>query len=140
MVKYCLSLPVLMLVLAGLSGCSQPSNTAGRDLTQLFSRVWQITDAPSKPAPGSIYTFLPNGTLLETSCVETYRIARWSIDKKAPSVLRILEDGQPAFTAEIIELTSQRLRLRRTLVRSRETSDIKLKVIEQEFVCPDLQK
>lgn len=140
MVKYCLLLPIFILVSAGLSGYSQPSNTAGRDLTQLFSRVWQITDAPSKPAPGSIYIFLPNGTLLETSCVETYRIAKWSIDKKASSVLRVVEDGQPAFTAEITELTSQMLRLRRTLARSRETSDIKLKAIEREFVCPDLRK
>jgi len=67
--------------LMGLAWHAQTVNTAGRDLTQLFSRIWQVTNAPSKPASGSIYIFLANGTLLETSCVETYRIATWTIDK-----------------------------------------------------------
>ena len=114
------------------------SAASGRDLTQLFSRIWQITEAPSKPAPGSIYIFLPNGTLLQTSCAETYRIARWSVDKAQPSVLRVVEDGQLAFTASIIELTGQRLKLQQKLAHGNETRNLTLKAVEREFVCPDL--
>jgi hypothetical protein len=135
---------VLTLVLMSVTGYSQSSNAAkvipGRDLTQLFSRIWRVTNAPSKPASGSIYIFLANGTLLETSCVETYRIATWTIDKKAPSVLRVVEDQQLTFTAAITELTDTTLRLSQDLVRSHEKRTITLTAVEQEFVCPDMPK
>jgi hypothetical protein len=135
---------VLEVVLIGLAGCSQPNtgpkSASGRDLTRLFSRIWQFADAPSIPAFGSIYIFLPNGTLLETSCVETYRIAAWAVDEKEPSVLRVVEDKQLAFTAEIIELTENTLRLRQILTRTHEDRNLTLKAVEQEFVCPDLPR
>ena len=138
---------VLALVSIGLSGCAPddakvvsagPASTI--DLTQLTSRIWQITQAPSKPPRGSIYIFLANGTLLETSCVETYRIAAWTIDPKAPSVLRVVEDERLAFTAVIATLTPDTLRLRQTLTRSSENRDLTLKAVEREFVCPDMPK
>ncbi|MBW4541040.1 MAG: hypothetical protein KME43_18160 [Myxacorys chilensis ATA2-1-KO14] len=110
------------------------------DLTQLFSRVWRVTKAPSTPASGSIYTFLPNGTLLQTSCVEPYRISTWTIDKNAPRVLRVVEDGQLAFTATISQLSDTTLQLQQTLVRSNENRNITLSAVQQEFVCPDLPK
>ena len=161
MIERYLRLPVLSLLLIGLIACSQMSNAENSqpqtsvevsptstpaktayngNLTQLFSRIWRVTNAPSQPASGSIYIFLPNGTLLETSCVETYRIATWTIDKKAPRVLRVVEDGQLAFTVRIAELTDSRLRLQQNLVRSNEKRDITLTAVEQEFVCPDLPK
>ena len=142
---------ILTLVLTGLAGHSRQANpvggnpspakaVSGRDLTQLFSRIWRVTNSPSKPASGSIYIFLANATLLETSCVETYRIATWRIDKTAPSVLRVVEDNQLAFTAVITELTDNTLRLQQSLVRSNEKRNITLKAVEGEFVCPDLPK
>jgi hypothetical protein len=83
---------------------------------------------------------LANGTLLETSCVETYRIATWTIDKKAPRVLHIVEDAQLAFTASIAELTDTTLRLQQRLARGNEIRDVTLRAAEQEFVCPDLRR
>ena len=141
-----------------LGGCShtspappEPSNRSGGplapaqspadgSLAPLFSRVWRITKAPTPPAPGSIYVFLPNGTLLETSCVETYRIAAWTIDKNSPRELRVVEDRQPAFTAQIEELTDTTLRLQKRLTRNKETQDVTLSAVEGEFVCPDMPK
>jgi hypothetical protein len=140
MVKRYVLMLISALISTRLAGYSQRPRIAGQDLTPLFSRVWQVTEAPSKPASGSIYVFLANGTLLEASCVETYRIARWSVDKKAPSTLRVMEDKQLAFTAAIIELTDQRLRLRQSLTRSNEVRNITLKAVEQELVCPDLPR
>ena len=112
----------------------------GRSLTQLFGRIWQVTETTSKPAFGGVYVFLANGTLLETSCVETYRIARWSVDKNNPLVLRVVEDGQLAFTAVIIRLTGQMLQLRKSLAHGNETRNVTFKAVEREFVCPDLPK
>jgi len=67
---------------------------------------------------------LPNGTLLETSCVETYRVATWTVDKAVPHELRVVEDRQLAFTANIAELNDSTLRLQKQLVRSKETKDV----------------
>ena len=141
-----------------LGGCShtppatpEPSNRSGGQLAPaqsladgslapLFNRAWRITKAPTPPAPGSIYVFLPNGTLLETSCVETYRIAAWTIDKNSPRELRVVEDRQPAFTAQIEELTDTTLRLQKRLARNQETQAVTLSAVEGEFVCPDMPK
>jgi hypothetical protein len=109
-------------------------------LTQLFSHIWRITNAPSQSPSGSIYIFLPNGTLLETSCVETYRISTWTINKESPRVLRVVEDDRLAFTAAIVELSNATLRLQQNLVLSNEKRDLTLTAVEQEFVCPDFPK
>lgn len=124
------------------SSTSPPRPTSGTsgDLTQLFSRVWRVTKAPSTPAPGSIYVFLPNGTLLQTSCGEPYRIAGWTIDKAAPRVLRVNEDGQLAYTATIASLSDTTLQLQKTLVRSKENQAVTLTAVQQEYVCPDTRK
>ena len=120
---------------------SPKSKTAGSvNLSQLFSRIWRVDKAPSQPAPGGIYVFLPNGTLLQTSCGETYRVATWTIDKKAPRVLRVVEDGQLAFTAMIGGLTDTDLHLQQHLTRVNETRELTLKAIDKEFVCPDLRR
>lgn len=121
---------------ADLSGTAP----AGQDLTVLFSRVWQVTQAPSQPAPGSIYVFLANGTFLQTSCVETYALSGWTIDKDTPNILQVSENGQVAFTAEILALDSTTLKLRQTLVRSGDTQEVTLSAIEEEFICPDLPR
>jgi hypothetical protein len=151
-------LTILAALWLTLSACShtppstpQPSNrsvapsapaqsSADGSLAPLFSRPWRITTAPTQPAAGSIYVFLPNGTLLETSCVETYRIAAWSLDKDSPRELRVVEDRQPAFTAQIEELTDTTLRLQKRLTRSKETQAVTLNAVEGEFVCPDMPK
>ena len=154
MIRRYLWLPLLSLLTIGLIAYAQlssalptssPTSTpsaiaANGDLTQLFSRIWRVTASPSQPASGSIYVFLPNGTLLETSCTETYRIATWTIDKQAPRVLRVVEDGQLAFTAAIDQLSNTTLRLQQTLSHGNEKRSLTLTAVEQEFVCPDLPK
>jgi hypothetical protein len=116
------------------------SPARSRNLTPLLSKIWRVASAPSQPANGSIYIFLANGTLLQTSCVETYRIGTWTINKAQPDVLRVVEDGQLAYTAKITELTNTTLRLEKTLVRSNERQNLTLTAVEREFVCPDLPK
>ena len=90
---------------------AQSPTTTNPDLAPLFANVWRITSATPYPNSGSIYIFLRNGTLLETSCVETYRIATWKSDPKKPGIFEVTEDGRLAFTAIILSLTSHDLRL-----------------------------
>lgn len=119
---------------------AETSPAASGDLTQLFSKIWRITASPSEPALGSIYIFLAGGAFLQTSCVETYAISGWTVDKANPGVLQVSENGEIAYTAEILELTNTTLRLRQRLIRSNETQDITLTAVEEEFVCPDLPR
>lgn len=158
--RFILDITGLILLLMSLSACSRapaerdprqaatnqfPVTTpavasADTDLSRLFGRIWRISNAPYGPASGSIYVFLPNGTLLQTSCVETYRIATWAADKNVPGILQIIEDHRPAFTAEIGEATDKTLRLRKTLLLGKkETQDVTLTAVDQEFVCPDIR-
>lgn len=123
---------------AATSGIAANSGT--QNLSVLFTHIWQLSNAPSPAPPGSIYIFLANGTLLETSCVEPYRIAGWNVDNGAPSELRVTEDHQLAFTANIAELNNRTLRLHQKLIRSKETRDLTFDAVESEFVCPDLPK
>jgi hypothetical protein len=82
---------------------------------------------------------MANGTLLETSCTETYRIARWSIDKQSPMTVRVVEDGRLAFTASIKKLDDSTLRIQKRLAHGNETQNVTMKAVEREFVCPDLR-
>ena len=120
---------------------SPTATTPKSDLAPLFANIWRITSATPYPNSGSIYIFLRNGTLLETSCVETYRIAAWKTDPKMPVTLEVTEDGRLAFTARILSVTGRDLRLRQTLaIGNHEVREITLAAIDKEFVCPDMPK
>ena len=109
-------------------------------LAPLFGRIWHVSGAPYAPASGSIYIFLPNGTLLETSCVETYRIATWSADPADPGSLQVVEDQRSVFTATVGDSTGKTLQLHQKLLHSSDTRDLMLTAVDSEFVCPDLPK
>jgi hypothetical protein len=106
----------------------------------LLNRIWKRSDSSYGTAAGSIYVFLQNGTLLETSCVETYRIALWSVDPAKPETLRVVEDQRPAFTATLGEASGDTLHLHQTLLHEKVPKDITLTAVDGEFVCPDLPK
>jgi hypothetical protein len=110
------------------------------DLAPLFSHIWRIDTPAPYPNSGSIFIFLPSGTLLETSCVETYRIATWKVDPSSPRTLVITEDRSPAFTAAISELTSTKLHFQQNLLFVKERRDFSLTAVDKEFVCPDMPK
>lgn len=116
------------------------ASTPSGDLSLLFSKIWQVTEAPFDPAPGSINVFLPNGTLLQTSCVETYAITGWTADRDVPNRIQVNEGGRPVYNAEILELSNTTLKLRRSLIPSNETQEITYTAVEEEFICPDLPR
>ncbi len=116
------------------------ASEAGQSFTPLVSHIWRVDSATDEPAPGSIFIFMANGTLLQTSCVETYGIYGWSVDKDQPNRLKVEENGQLAYTADILELTNATLELELNLVLSNETKEMTLSAVEEEFVCPDLPR
>jgi len=110
-------------------------------LTPLTNHIWRITTPTPYPHSSSIYIFLPSGTLLETSCVETYRIATWKADPKNPKTVEVTEDARPAFTATILAISDTNLRLRQTLaLGDHAVKELTLTAINQEFTCPDMPK
>jgi hypothetical protein len=128
---------------AGQSGKGAPASEAtpaNIDMTELYGKAWRITAAPSEPPAGSIYVFMANGTLLETSCVETYRIATWTADSANPRILHVVEDKRPAFTATITQLTATTLRMQQRPARSRKGRSIAMAAVAGEYVCSDLPK
>jgi hypothetical protein len=116
------------------------SSSPKAPFSPLIDHIWRVSDAPYGPASGSIFIFLPNGTLLETSCVETYRVATWSVDNRQPDTLRVIEDQKAVFSATLGYATASTLHLHKKLLRSGEVQDITLTAVDSEFVCRDLRK
>lgn len=106
----------------------------------LFTHIWGVTSANSSLARGTIFIFSPDHTLLRTSCVETYRISRWSADPKKPSLLRIVEDGVSPYTLSVRRQSNRELRVSEVLERSGEKRELTLTAVDKEYVCPDMPK
>jgi hypothetical protein len=109
-------------------------------LTALFNRVWKVERTGAPAAPGSIFIFLPNGTLLMTSCGEPYRIALWARDPKRADTIRLTEDRQPTVALRLDKTSGSSAQLTQTMIRSGEKAIIRLTAQDKEFVCPDLPK
>ena len=80
--------------------------------------------------------FLSNGTLIMTSCVETYRLAQWTLDP--PASLTITEDPITRYGADIVRIDERSLALRLKL--RTENVDLTLGLVDTPYVCPDLPR
>lgn len=150
-----LALPCLLSLLA-LVACSRPAEEpaasspppvaaapvpapqpepASDTRRQLLSHIWELTSPAGRP-PRSIYVFLPDGSLLMTSCVETYRIASWALDQAEQ--IEIREDAQTRYLATITELTDSTLKLKLNLIS--EEIELGFRKAEPQTVCPDLRR
>ena len=109
-------------------------NQPGPASDLLLNRVWRVTSA--NRAPGTFYAFLSNGTLIMTSCVETYRLATWRAE--TPTRLEITEDTTVSYGADVLTLDETRLNLRLNL--KSEQVNLELAITQVPFVCPDLPR
>jgi len=143
---------ILGVVILGplLAGCTPSPDTAQRSTAvnipappleatnlaagPLVDTIWRVTSA--KRAPGTLFVFLSNGTLMMTSCVEVYRLATWRTE--TADRLTIVEDTAVQYTADIQALSQDSLSLRLNL-RS-EQVDLTLEAAKAPFVCPDLPR
>lgn len=100
----------------------------------LVGRLWLREDAGA-PA-GELRIFLSDGNLLMSSCVETYRTARWQ--RLAPDIVRWEEDGASVEAGlQLLGATELQLELR---LRGGEHQLQHYRAVQTERVCPDLPR
>jgi hypothetical protein len=102
--------------------------------TGLVNTVWRVTSPPDR-APGSFYLFLSNGTLVMTSCVETYRLATWQAEDGGR--IAISEDQTVRYDAEFTAMSDRQARLQLNLKSERVA--LTLEQADAPYVCPDLR-
>lgn len=131
----------LLVALLGPAGCSWvglPSpampGSGNKGMEELLrDRVW-LDRTPNAP-PGSLRAFLSDGTLIMTSCVETYRLAPWRWVSGARLVWD--EDGQ-AVNAEVLVVSKESLGLAIELADG-TTDSRTFEAAQSPVVCPDLR-
>jgi hypothetical protein len=95
-----------------------------------IGRVWQDT-TPGSPR-GSIIIFLPDRTLVQDSCFETFRLSKWGAEG---NLIRWQEDTLP-IEAEISRPGPEELILK-LRGQEREKSFVSASV---PYVCPDMPR
>ena len=107
--------------------------TAATDASALTNRVW-IRTSPDPPL-GSMLVFLSDGTLLQDSCGETYRLSQWRADDV--DSIRWQEDTAEV-RATVVKVTEADLTLRLDLVSGVGTATYVAATVP--YVCPDLPR
>ena len=127
----------LLVIAAVAKSCTAtppPAPVTPPQQVVLLNKVWRVTAPPGKPL-GSMYVFLPDGTLLMTSCVETYRLAKWSAN--SDGTLTITEDAATTYRATY-QAADRTAKL--TFELKNERMSVDLRVADTPFVCPDLRR
>jgi hypothetical protein len=104
---------VVLLILAGLAGCSrkeppaQPLPATPAERVTFVDRVWKVADSTGM-TPGQLVVFLSDSTLVFASPHDEPALGTWGY---VAGSLTMVEQGIP-YTVEILELTANELRLR----------------------------
>lgn len=139
-----------MVACCGASACSSPTpsssatsqpppaaaTTRAAQPSPLVSKVWRQVSPADAPL-ATLYIFLPDGTLVQTSCTEVYRLSTWRADGDRSVV--ITEEPSPPYAAEFEAEGDRRLRLRFKLGGEWQPWKT-LEVAQTPFVCPDLRR
>ena len=131
------SLIILGALLAGCARVGLPTpaipGSGTKGMAELVEgRVWLDADADA-PA-GSLLAFLPDGTLVMTSCVEVYRLAPWRwIDG---SRLAWEEDGR-SIHGEVVLAGRDEMVL--AIELDDETVTRRFSAAQAPVVCPELR-
>lgn len=106
---------VILALMAGrgFAGCASPApseqtSIEPRSSTPSFvNRVWSVQSS-NAVAPGQLYVFLSDGTLLIASSTGSPALGSW---KRQDQTFTMVEDGI-TYPVEILELTEDRFRIR----------------------------
>ena len=119
---------VLVTACRGSMGEQAPRATE----PSFIGKAWTSTD-PSA-ASGTLRVFLPDGTLVMTSCVETYRLARWrSLDEHRLE----WHEESARIEAEVTQVGRDQLQLRLHLADGVKEEHFRL--APTPVVCPDVR-
>jgi len=104
----------VVTILFTMVGCSQPRTDQERDQsaeaeerTSFVNRVWRVAESTSV-APGQLYVFLSDGTLVIASPNGKPALGTWSGDGGA---LTMVEEGIP-YRVDILGLSRTEFRIR----------------------------
>ena len=95
---------------AGLAVACGPSSSpppAPSAAPTFVNRVWRVAES-SAVAPGQLYVFLSEGTLVVASSTGTPALGRWS---RSGAGLTLVEEGQ-SYPTDIVSLTADEFRIR----------------------------
>jgi uncharacterized lipoprotein YbaY len=124
---------VLLCICVGAVGAVSTQESSQRPSAENFvGKAWVSIDAGS--AAGTLRMFLPDGTLMMDSCVETYRLARWRL--VAPRKVEWYEDTA-RIQADVTEVGRDQLKLRLQLAGDIKEENYRLARVP--FTCPDLR-
>ena len=133
---------LLLLVLPLLAACARPGvpspalpGSGSKGMRELVeNRVW-IDESP-QAAAGTLRAFLSDGTLVMTSCTETYRLAPWRWVEGGTLVWE--EDGR-VLRAEVAVVERDTLGLVVDLGGG-EQIEQRFRAAKAPVVCPDLPR
>ena len=129
-----LSCAFLVVFVAAIACSGSVSGDLAVGNTQPFvGMIWLSTD--SSAPPGTFRIFLPDGTLVMDSCVETYRLAKWrALDDRRVE----WHEDTAKIEAEIAQSSPDELRLRLRL--GGEITEQHYRLATVPFVCPDMPR
>jgi hypothetical protein len=134
---------VVLALLVVLSACSGPpsppapppaqpvAGSAEPQLPSFVGKIWVSTT--SGHARGSILVFLPDRSVLQDSCFETFRVSKWGII--SDTRIRWIEDSIP-IEAEYSQPSPNELLLEPVGTGRREN----YVAISVPYVCPDMPR
>lgn len=100
----------------------------------LTDRFWVQSEADAG-LPGSMVVFLSEGTMLQDSCWETYRLSNWQMTGEESLSW---EEDTMTIEADIVELDEAQLVL--ALHLGEEIVEKRYTVAAVPFVCPDMPR
>jgi hypothetical protein len=132
----------LLIVLAGLAGCARlgvpaPAfqGSGNKGMAEVVeNRVW-LDESPDA-ARGTLRAFLSDGTLVMTSCVETYRLAPW---RWVDGATLVWEEEGRVLRAEIAVAERDAMAMVIDLGDG-ETLTQRFRAAKAPVVCPDLPR
>lgn len=104
----------LVMLLLAMAACAQPAPPVAQPLptpnaapASFVNKVWRVRES-SSVAPGALYVFLSDGTMVMTSPNSTPALGKW---KDEGGALTMIEEGRP-YKTDVLRLTQDEFKIR----------------------------
>ncbi len=131
-----LALAALASAFLALPAQAQEDITSAPTIAASLTEKFWVQSEEDAGLPGSMLLFLSEGTMLQTSCWETYRLSNWQM--VSDDSLSWQEDTVE-IAADIVELNEAELILNLHLVGD-ETVEKRYTAAPVPFLCPDMPR
>jgi hypothetical protein len=115
---------------------ASPAENADTNVGTWVNKAWWMRVPQGAHPIGAMYIFLSDGSLLMTSCRETYRLATWRPASRGR--ITIEEDAAVRYDAIVEEVNPRELHVR--LILKDEELKYALEPAPVPYVCPDMPR